>query len=69
MDKACPKCGLDRHVNACINILKMCGASAYRENAEREIKNDYGKWNKKKPHPLKREGGHKEGVQHLTTKN
>ncbi|MEM3745021.1 MAG: transposase [Candidatus Bathyarchaeia archaeon] len=26
-DKACPRCGVDRHVNACLNMLKMWGAS------------------------------------------
>ncbi|MEM2273627.1 MAG: zinc ribbon domain-containing protein, partial [Candidatus Bathyarchaeia archaeon] len=26
-DKACPRCGINRHVNACLNLLKMWGAS------------------------------------------
>jgi len=28
-DKVCPNCGLDRDVNACINLLKMRGFSGY----------------------------------------
>ena len=25
-DKACPRCGLNRHINACLNMLKMWGS-------------------------------------------
>jgi len=27
-EKICPSCGIGRHVNACLNILKMCGVQA-----------------------------------------
>jgi len=31
-EKLCPKCGLDRDINACLNLLKMYGVSGSRES-------------------------------------
>ena len=35
--KCCPKCGLDRDVNACLNLLKMWGISVLPESLRYEV--------------------------------
>jgi putative transposase len=37
MEQACPNCGLDRHVNACLNMLKMWGCSGYPESPSMSV--------------------------------
>jgi len=37
MEKACSKCGLDRDINACINLLKMWGGSGSPESLSMSV--------------------------------
>jgi len=37
MEKVCSKCGLDRDVNACINLLKMWGGSGSPESLSMSV--------------------------------